>query len=423
MDPDGKSQEDARRDDAGRRGGQRLLGHLSGGIASLGMNRVALGEVLRVALEELEAQARQLEEANAALCVANERLEEKVASRTSELAAVNAALREREQHLRLVFESATDFAILTMDLGGRVTSWNPGARRILGWSEEEMLGRPTDDLFTPEDRAAEGVPAAELRRVVEAGRAENERWHLRKDGTRFWASGLSMPLRDEAGALSGFLKIMRDRTDARREEERRELLLRELDHRVKNTLVVVQSVAAQTERTAPDPSAFRAAFAARLQALSRAHDMLAHRGWEGAPLHEVLRMTLEPYAADQAGRVVLSGPDVMVPANSAVTANLAFHELATNAAKYGSLSVPGGRVEVTWTVERAGPRGPRMVEVAWRERGGPPVRPPERRGFGSRLLERGVAREFGSEVRLLFLPEGLECQMRLPLVRMPPRPI
>lgn len=388
-------------------------------------------EVLQAALVELEAQARRLEEANAALSATNERLVEAVAQRTSELAEKNAALREREQHLRLIFESATDYVIFTLDLDGRVTSWNPGARRLLGWSEEEMIGRTTHELFTPEDRAAEGVPETELRRAAEHGRAENERWHQCKDGSRFWGSGLAMPLRSEAGGLRGFLKIMRDRTEARREEERRDLLLRELDHRVKNTLFVAQSVAVQTERTTATPTEFRIAFNARLRALARAHDMLAQRGWAGAPLDEVLRRTLEPYwpgprpreqGAAQPGtaeRVMLSGPEIVLPPNSAVTANLAFHELATNAAKHGALSVPGGRVEVSWSLQARGSGATPVAAILWRERDGPPVRIPQHRGFGSRLLEQGVAREFGGEVHLDFLPQGVECRMHLPLSAAP----
>jgi PAS domain S-box-containing protein len=379
---------------------------------------------VRAILAELEAQARELESANAALTAANEGLERRIARRTAELAEANAALRERDQHLRLIFEGATDYAIFTMDLDGRVTSWNPGARRLLGWTEEEMLGQTIERLFTPEDSAREGVPAAELRHAMEHGRAEGERWHLRNDGSRFWSSGLNMLLRDEGGAERGFLKIMRDRTAERRQEERRETLLRELDHRVKNTLFVAQSVASQTERTAATPAEFRTAFSARLQALARAHDMLAQRGWEGAPLREVLGRTLQACPGPEgAARVTLAGPDVLMPPNSAVTANLAFHELATNAVRHGALSVPGGRVEVIWELERPAAAGAAaVVDIVWREHGGPPVRAPSRRGFGSRLLEQGVTREFGGAVRLDFRPEGMECRMRLPLSKPGQRP-
>jgi two-component sensor histidine kinase len=224
--------------------------------------------------------------------------------------------------------------------------------------------------------------------------------------------------------MRGFLSILRDRTEARRQEERRTLLLRELDHRVKNTLAVVQSVASQTERSTDAPASFREAFSARLMALARAHDMLARGGWEGASLREVIERTLDAHAGDaqaggiQAGglgtqRFTLDGPPVLLPPNATVTVHLGFHELATNAAKHGSLSAPDGQVEVSWTLAHRA--GGRVLDILWRERGGPPVRVPDRRGFGSRLLEQGLAREFGGEVRLDFQPEGVACRMRLTL--------
>lgn len=330
------------------------------------------------------------------------------------------ALRESEERYRLIVESATDFAIMALDLDGHVTSWNTGAERILGYGEAEILGRSADVLFTPEDRAA-GRPDAEMRGALETQRADDERWHLRQDGSRFWASGLMMPLRDEAGGVRGFIKILRDRTDKRREEEHRRLLLDELNHRVKNTLATVQSLVQQTMRTAGDPAAFRDAFASRLMALSRAHDLLTRGEWRGASLAEVVRQTLDPYAdgaAAAAGRVSVAGPPVRLSPNAAVTLNMTFHELATNAAKYGALAAPTGTVEVAWTVERPGagedPAGG-TVEIVWRERGGPPVEPPTRQGFGTRLIERGVRHELAGEARLDFAPGGVVYRARLPL--------
>jgi two-component sensor histidine kinase len=137
--------------------------------------------------------------------------------------------------------------------------------------------------------------------------------------------------------------------------------------------------------------------------------------WEGASLPEVVGHTLAAHAAAAGeGRIVISGPPVRLSPASVVTVNFAFHELATNAAKHGALSVPEGRVEIAWTVARA-EGGPCTVEILWRERGGPPVRRSERRGFGSRLIESGLAREFGAEVALDFAPEGVKCHIRLPL--------
>ena len=175
----------------------------------------------------------------------------------------------------------------------------------------------------------------------------------------------------------------------------------------------MQSIAAQTGRSTGTPGAFQDAFDARLMALARSHDMLTRGGWERAPLAEVAGRALEPYAAAP-GRVVVAGPPVRLAPNAVVTLNLAFHELATNAAKHGALSAPGGSVEVGWALMRPKDKAP-ALEILWRERGGPPVRPPERRGFGSRLLERGLAQEFGATVRLDFAPLGVECRVRLPL--------
>ena len=186
---------------------------------------------------------------------------------------------------------------------------------------------------------------------------------------------------------------------------------------IKNTLAVVQSVAVQTQRHAETPEAFRAAFGARLTALARSHDMLARGGWEGVSLRDVVERTMEPYAAatgrGEAERVAVAGLPLLLAPPAALSLNVAFHELATNAAKYGALSVPGGRVEIRWAVDRAD-RGAPVLEIVWRERGGPPVRPPARRGFGSRLIERALAREFGAEVKLDFAPGGVECRIRLP---------
>ncbi|MFC7543739.1 HWE histidine kinase domain-containing protein [Siccirubricoccus deserti] len=208
-------------------------------------------------------------------------------------------------------------------------------------------------------------------RAAEEGRAGNEGWRLRADGSRFWGSGQTMPLVDSDGQLRGFLKILRDQTERHQSKERRALLLRELGHRVKNALATAQAVAAQTLRQAGAPADLRATFEARLMALARSHDMLSQSDWEGAPLHEVVERTLEPYAADgEVGRVTVNGRPVRLAPNTTVTLNLALHELATNAAKYGALSLPGGRIEVTWDLEQRLRNSAPAVTIFWRERVG-----------------------------------------------------
>ena len=171
----------------------------------------------------------------------------------------------RERFLEAVLHSAIDYAIVSMDLDGLVTIWNEGASRILGWSEEEMLGKPAAIFFTTEDRRA-GIPQAEMKSSLEQGRGADERWHLRKDGTQFWASGEMMVLRSENGSAEGFLKILRDRTEERQAVERQKLLMHELNHRLKNSLAVVQSIIMQSLRNAGSSEEGGAALQSRIAA-------------------------------------------------------------------------------------------------------------------------------------------------------------
>ena len=321
------------------------------------------------------------------------------------------ALRAENHQLHRILDSAVDYAIVTMDLRGRISSWNAGARKVLGYVEAEILGRSGEIFFAPEDRA-EGVFVAELSLALDRGRAVNERWHLRRDGSRFWASGLMLPLMDEDGQPHGFLNILRDGSEMRAEAERQALIQAELAHRVRNTLSLAHVIAVQTLRHTDGPEAFQAEYASRLQALGRSHEMLAQGGWDGAPLRKVIEHALTPHRHGP-GRVSIEGLPVRLASAAVVKLSLAFHELTTNAAKYGSLSVPEGTVEVTWALLRPD-GGRRMLEIVWRERGGPAVRPPERRGFGSRLLEQSLQHEFGCTVTLAYEPEGLECRIGLP---------
>ncbi len=331
-------------------------------------------------------------------------------ARIAELEAQLRALREQDARARLILDSATDYAIITMDTNGCVTSWNAGARAIMGYTEAEIVGRSGEAVFTSEDRAS-GRFATELRRALETGRASNERWHLRRDGTRFWASGLMMPLLDGDGYPCGFLNILRDRTEVKAAAERRELLMAEMNHRIKNTFAMVQGVATQTRRHTETVGEFQAAFAARLTVLARSNDILTRGEWHDAPLREVIGSALDAYGGEP-GRITIDGPPVLLAVSLAVTASLCFHELVTNAVKYGALSVAEGRVDVSWRTTPAR-KGDCRVDIVWRERGGPPVTPPQRRGFGSQLLEKGMPS--GGTVKLDFQPEGLECHICLPL--------
>ncbi len=320
------------------------------------------------------------------------------------------ALRESEQRYRLIVESARDYAIFTTDLLGRITSWNRGAREVLGWDEAEALGRPHSILYTPEDHLA-GVPEAEMAE----GHAQHDRWHLRADGSRIWGTEVMTPLQDSDGKTHGYLKILRDRTEQKREEEQRQLLLAELNHRAKNTLAIVQYLVSQTATNAATPGDLRDALQGRLDALASAHDLLTREAWRGAGLADVARATLAPYDA-RAERIVVSGPEMRLTPNAALVLNMALNELATNAAKYGALSTEQGTLEVVWFVDRPPETSNGgALDLVWRERGGPPVVAPPRRGFGSRLIEDGVSYQLGGQVELQFPSEGVECRFRLPL--------
>ena len=188
-------------------------------------------------------------------------------------------------------------------------------------------------------------------------------------------------------------------------------MVNELNHRVKNTLATVQSITAQTLRGAELSDEVRKALTSRLMALASAHDVLTDERWRGADLRELLEQTAAPYAQlDGVTPIVASGPQVYLPPKVSIALALAFHELATNAAKYGALSVEGGQVQVAWT-QQPMETGSRL-SLQWREVGGPPVSPPSRNGFGTRLIERGLSAELGGEVRLDFRPDGLVCTMQ-----------
>jgi PAS domain S-box-containing protein len=312
---------------------------------------------------------------------------------------------------RLILDSAVDYAIISMDLEGNVTGWNPGARALLGWDESEMVGRSADLIFTPEDRAA-GSPDIERRTADVTGRASDERWHMRRDGTRFWGSGSLTPMRN--GPLSGYLKIMRDATAVRQAEDRQRLLLAELQHRVRNILAVVRSLSARSVETSGSLEDFASHFDGRLGALARTQSIFARTGEVAVDLDELVRDELVSIGAGSSKQVKVSGPPVQLGQHAGETLALALHELATNAVKYGALARPAGKISVSWRAftTSAGPR----LSLEWRESGVPAIEAePERMGFGRELIERGLPYELGAATSLAFEPGGVRAVIELPL--------
>jgi len=203
-----------------------------------------------------------------------------------------------------------------------------------------------------------------------------------------------------------------DISERKRAEQRQQLLLSELNHRVKNTLATVQSIAVHT-LTASSGMDSRENFEARLIALSRTHDLLARTSWEGASLRDLLRQELDPFRAADGAPLTVEGPDFEIGPKTALALGLAFHELATNAAKHGALSTVGGKVCVTWDI--SGPLEKGALQLKWCESGGRPVKKAVRRGFGLTVIERGLSLELDGRVELDFAPTGLICRMEIPL--------
>jgi two-component sensor histidine kinase len=206
--------------------------------------------------------------------------------------------------------------------------------------------------------------------------------------------------------------VCMDITERKQAEQRLGLVLQELRHRVKNMLAVVQSLAGQTLRHAGSLEAFSDAFHGRLAGLAGAHDLLVDGNWAGTGLRQLVMGQVSPFLGQQ-DRLRLAGPNLTLPSNAVLTLGMTLHELATNAAKYGALSTAAGSVEVTWSAA-PGADGRQLVLV-WRERGGPVVAPPRHRSFGTKLIETGIAHELDGEVALTFAPEGVRCELRLPM--------
>ena len=206
---------------------------------------------------------------------------------------------------------------------------------------------------------------------------------------------------------------MIDVTERKASEDHLRLLMRELTHRSKNLLAVIQSIARQTARHSGSIESFLDQFGARTQALATSHDLLVQESWYGASLSELVRLQLGHYLNHRAPDITMEGPSIALKPEAAQSLGLALHELATNAAKYGALSTPSGRVAIEW--RRLSPTEGSGLELIWTERGGPTVNAPTRRGFGSLVIEQNLARSLNADVELTFAPEGLRCRARVPL--------
>jgi PAS domain S-box-containing protein len=318
---------------------------------------------------------------------------------------------EQEQRLAATYEHVA-IGISEVAPDGSFLRVNEAICTITGFSREELLASHLYRHTHPDD----ADPDREAFRKQVAGELDFysvEKRLIRKDGRAVWLSVYSSPVRTAGSELLYVVRVVQDITERKAAERRQKLLIDELNHRVKNTLATVQSLASQTVRGVRTPQEFRERFEGRLIALSQAHDQLTMHHWERADLRQLLSGSLAPYAGKDVQRAVLRGEDVMLRPRAALTLAMAVHELTTNAAKYGALSQPGGSIEIRWQATSGGEDAP-VLRIAWIERGGPPVCEPQQRGFGTKLIEASIAAELHGRAGLTFAPEGLCCEIVIP---------
>jgi PAS domain S-box-containing protein len=304
--------------------------------------------------------------------------------------------------------ASSDDAIISKTLEGRVTSWNEGASRIFGWEASEMIGQPILRIIPPELHDEEVEILARLRRGERIEHFDTVRFA--KDGRRVDISLAVSPIRDSSGRVTGASKVARDVTERKEAEKLQRLLVDELNHRVKNTLATVQAIASHSLRRARNSEDFVSSFTGRVQALARAHHLLTERTWRGADVADLVREQVV-LGVVESNRVAFSGPALLLDPQSALHLALVLHELATNARKYGALSVPQGQLSVSWSM-LANKR--RMLVLQWSERGGPAVAAPSSVGFGTSLIQQALDAHGGS-ASIQYAAEGVTCEIKLPL--------
>ena len=321
-------------------------------------------------------------------------------------------LSANEQRMAELLE-ALPAAVYTTDAEGRVTFYNRAAAELAG--REPQIGSDewcvTWKLFWPDGTAMthdscpmavalrEGRPLRGMEAIAE-----------RPDGTRVPFVPYPTPFYDKDGKLAGAINMLVDITDRKKAEAQQKVLIDELNHRVKNTLATVQSLARQSAKHALDLEHFGETFESRIMALAKAHDLLTMRNWSNAPLQDLLAGIVAPYG-DDANRLRLEGTEIELAPRAALLVTMVLSELATNAAKYGALSNADGSLSVRWQLSD-GPHA--ALELEWQEQGGPPVQAPSRRGFGARLIERCIERDLDGRLDLQFAETGVHCRIHVP---------
>ena len=382
----------------------------------------ALTEEHETALEELRSSNEELHSVNEELQSSNEELEtskEEIQSINEELQTVNAQLSSKvdeldraNSDLRNLFES-TRVATVFLDQHMVIRGFTPEVACIYNLIPSDR-GRPLTDIVGQVDYSGLRDDVRQVLQTLEP----LERRVSRQDGTAHYLLRI-LPYRTPDSAVDGSLVTFVDVTQIVEAEQHQRLLVNELNHRVKNMLVVIISLATQTLRRSGTLEEFSGVFLGRVHALTAAYSLITRENWSNVILAEIVAEELKPYLAKERANILIEGPPVPLDPRGALALGMAIHELATNAVKYGALSVPEGDVAVTWIVERTG--DDMHLVLDWTEKNGPPVTAPTKRGFGTTLIERGLSYDLGGVAHVTFLPDGVRASLRAPL-RDPKKP-
>jgi PAS domain S-box-containing protein len=309
------------------------------------------------------------------------------------------------QHLASIVESSDD-AIISKDLNGNITTWNIGAERIFGYLAEEAIGKHITILIPSHLQQEEDTIIERVRRGQRIEHYETVR--QRKHGSLIDISLTVSPIRNMQGKVVGASKIARDISDRKRSEVQIATLSREAEHRTRNILATVQAIVRLSNSDSADD--LKSNIAGRIQALANVNTLLVQSRWTGATLRSLVTKELSPYCQANDPRAQIDGPNVLLEPNVAQSIAAALHELATNAAKHGALSVPSGHIKIAWS------DSPDGFMLSWSEMNGPRVSPPTRQGFGMNLIDTMIQSHLKGKLSLDWRPEGLHCEISLPSI-------
>lgn len=325
-----------------------------------------------------------------------------------------ASINEAAQRYRAIVESSDD-AIVSKDLNGIITSWNLAAERLFGYAADEVIGKPILMIIPTERHSEEEQIIGRIRRGERTEHFETIR--RRKDGSLVEVSLTTSPVRDQRGTIIGASKIARDITDRRRAEQQQHMLMREMDHRIKNLFALASGIVSLSARFATTPGELAATASQRLGALSRAHNLTvphsptsSDRSEDSTTLHDLIDIVMKPYVApqgDPGSRYEISGPDMDICGSAITSMALLLHEFTTNAAKYGALSTPDGTIEIKCVTQ-----GDNLF-LEWMESGGPTVVPPHHTGFGTQLEKATVSTQLNGEISRSWKTEGIIINLRV----------